>query len=205
MTIGMLAIAIASTLYLRHVGEDLIDPRNLLGANASDLGQHLFTLLGCYELGANAIATAWGPHPLRYWRPMMAALAVGLVLTYRLGREWTVPAEEFALTDAASLVHDWISLAGLIVAFGVVSVAAAKTMKIAPCRRNSMVLMYLLGAIGIACPATVGILLIIAPAWIQRSYHDFAAGWTIPALIILGLAGIPGLLAAWRRRNEPRG
>jgi hypothetical protein len=69
VTIGMLAMAIASTLFLPFVGERIIDPRNLLGANLSDLGQHLAALLGCYELSAAAIECARGERwPIRYLR-----------------------------------------------------------------------------------------------------------------------------------------
>jgi hypothetical protein len=202
MTVGMLAIAAASTLFLRSIGENIIDPRNLLGANLSDLGQHLLTLLGCYELSAAAIESAWGDKPIRYWRLAAVIFTAGMVITYRLGGAWSIPSDDFQLSDPMSLLNDWIVLTTILIAFAIVLLVSLDTMITGPLRLT-MILMYALATIAIGCNAAVAILLIAEPTWVHARYHEWATKWTMAALWVLAIAGVPALRDMWPRRHDP--
>lgn len=204
MTIGMLAMAIASTLFLPFVGERIIDPRNLLGANLSDLGQHLFALLGCYELSAAAIECARGERwPIRYLRLAAVIFAAGLILTYWLGDEWTTPSDEFQLSDPWSLAHDWIVLTSLLASFVIVLLVSLETMILGP-QRLTMILMYCLATIAIGRSGTIAVLLVVAPDWVRSQYHEWVMNWSVVGHSVLAIVGIAGLRDAWVRRQEPR-
>lgn len=199
----MLATITASILLTHRVGERLIDPRNLFGANLSDLGQHLFALLGCYQISAAAIESAWGDRLIKYWRAAALLIAVALILTYRFSGAWTTASEEFQLSDSWSLAHDWLNLISILACFIAVLLASVEIMVVGP-RRLSMFLMYCLATIVIGCIGTAAILLVAEPDWVHAEYHAWVTKWTNLGLWVMGAAGIPALWDAWKHRDEPR-
>lgn len=203
MTLGMLAMAAASTLFLRSVGDRGIDPRMLFGANAGNLAQHLLTIAGCYELGAMALETA-RPDWAKHWRGFTSAIAVTLIITYRIGTQYRIPAPEFTLTGGPARTHQWLILMSVGATFLVLTASAIRRIRDdGPDERLSMIFLAYLGIAGAGCNAMVGALMIADPAVVASSYHRIATFWSIPALIFLGLAGIPGFASAWARRFDP--
>ncbi len=198
----MLAISAASALLYRSFGEHVVDPRNLFGANLSDLGEHLLALFGCWQLSAAAIETHWEDPPIRPWRLAGLGFAAALIATYVVGDEWTKPSEEFQLSDGWSLAHDWLYLIGLLATVIVVLLVSLQTMIAGP-RRLSMFLMYLLATIVIGCIGTIAILLIAQPGWVHAHYYAWATKWTTAGLWVMGAAGIQAFWDAWVDRQEP--
>ncbi|MFI6368891.1 hypothetical protein ACIBG0_39970 [Nocardia sp. NPDC050630] len=203
----MLAIATASTLFVPWIGERLIDRHiTAAGANISDVAQHLIMLYGCYQFGAMTFEDR--PREavyLRYWRGVAAGIAVAMIATYRLGNAYDTPAEEFELGGPVNLAHNWLIVVTIVATFALVTAAALRDIYAAGTRlRLSMFAMLALGVVGLGCSIVTGALLAIRPTYIQAEYNDFATVWTIPALAALAVAGVPGFVSAWSRRDDPR-
>lgn len=191
----MLAVATASTLFLAWVGSARVDPalRPFAGANISLLAQHLLTILGCYELAGCLLPV----ERLRCWRTFTLVIGAALSVTYLCGNAFQMPTREFDPLDAWGVAHDWLFLGHLIATFGVVlTVTIANYHSRGPDLRLSMALMFGLGTLGLTFNVAVGILFVAAPQYLAANYHTIATAVTIPALILLAAAGIPGLIAA---------
>lgn len=198
----MLAISAASALLFRSFGERIVDPRNLFGANLSDLGQHLLALFGFWQLSAAAIETHWEDPPIMPWRLAGLGFAAALITTYMVGGEWTAPSEEFQLSDGWSLAHDWLNLISLLATVIVVLLVSLQTMLVGP-RRISMILMYVFATIMIGRIGTVVVMLLAQPAWVHAHYYEWATKWATVGLWVMGAAGIPAFWEAWIGRQEP--
>jgi hypothetical protein len=211
MTLGMLAIAVASFLFVPAIGERRIDPAlAVFGANASDVAQHLLTVAACYQFGAMTFRGHTKERLyLKCWRVFAVAVAVGMIVTYRAGDYWRIAAEEFELDGTANLAHNWLIVVALLATFTLVTVSAIQDVRDgraeSPRLQLSILASLILGLVGVGCSAVTGVLLIVDPTYIRESYNQFAGVWTIPALIALTVAGVPGLVAAWHRRDDPRG
>ena len=144
-----------------------------------------------------------------HWQLLLAILlgpfgiAVGLIITYCLGGEWTTASDEFQLGDLWSLAHDWINLASILGAFVILLLASLEAMITGP-RRLTMFLMYALAIIVIGCIGTTAVLLIAEPSWVHTEYHSWTVKWTTAGLWVMGIAGIPTLRNEWPHRHDPR-
>ena len=202
MTLGTLAITTATVLFLRSV-ERIIDPRMLFGANLGHLAQHLLTICACYEFGALALETA--KRSLTWWRISMGAVGVALLVTYRTGHQYSVPADEFTLGDTPSRIHQWLLLLSMMAAFLLVLLSSIPDVTIAGFgARVSMIFTVCVGVIGVGCNLLVGVLMVADPPVVASDYHRIAFLCTIPGLYCLGIAGLHGLVSAWTKRDDPR-
>lgn len=200
----MLAVDAASTLFIPAVGQ-WVDPRIIFGANLGHLAQHLLDTVGCYEFGVIALETGQRERWITYWRIVIGAVGIALVITYRLGRQYSIPAQEFTLGGAGARTHQWILLATLMTTFVGVLLSAVQSVSgdgFDTCL--SRIFMGYLSITTIGCNAMVVMLMITNPAAVASHYHRITEWWSIPALTFLALAGIPGLASAWARRNDPR-
>lgn len=201
----MLTIATSSLLFWRNLNGDGVDALWIWGAEFGDLLQHLLTTLGCYQLAAIAIENSCHSQAMRYWRGYTIIDSVALVVTYRVSPEFHSHIEEFTGTAGPSLITDWLIVA-YILTTGTVLAASTVAQRGRDGRgvHRSFAAMFALAILSIVCNLAVGFLLLADSAMIARSYHRLAEAFTIPALIVLAAAGVPGLASAWRRRNEPR-
>jgi hypothetical protein len=205
MTLGMLAIIVSAILFTRRLGEDIIDPLMIFGANTSDLGQHLFTVAACYEFGALALETGRRERWLTRWRIFIASIGIALATTYRISRQYTDPSDEFTLGGAPARAHQWLLLATLTATFLMVLLSSIKGMPIGGTGgTQSLIFMALAGIVGVGSNIVVAALMIADPSVVASSYHSLARVCTIAVLIFLGLAGMFGLASAWARRHDPR-
>lgn len=208
-TTGMLLITGATILFIPYIGEDVIDPfaEVVGGASFGDLVQHLFVVLGLYELSAGMIhEDGEFPPDRRLWalRAVTAAALCALIMTYVCGKQSRVPAEEFALMDRWGFAHAWTLIAYMTTAFVIIfAVTVANVSAPGIDLQRAMASMFVVAGIGLIMCIIVAALLILAPDYLrQGGYQAIATGAALPALAALGVAGWPGLMAAWDQRHE---
>lgn len=204
-TVGMLATVATNILCIPEV-ERIVDPATgFMGANTSDITRHLLTVLAGHAWVAAVKIRQWSRRGLRFWHGTSITAAATLVLTYLLSPAFRAPSEVFALSDPSSLVHDWtlLTYTGLMCAL-LMSTAAVECTEPGVDLRRFAIAMVAFGSLGLAVTLTSAALLAAKPVWLATHYHAITEAGAIPRLVILAAAAVPGLIAAWKRRDDPR-
>ncbi len=203
-TFGMLTAAVIGALFVPSIDEHVDAATHFAGANTTEIVRDLLTVVASYQW----VAAAADPDPdhrkLWVWRIFTTAFASALLITYMVSPQFHPPSAEFAVQGPVNMTHDWLLAAYLIVAGTLILYAAAASPAPGVDLPFALAMHALLGIALGGMGITMGVLLVANPAWLAANFDALTQNYAAPGLLALAIASIPGLIEAWKHRDDPR-
>lgn len=202
---GMLTAAVIGALFVPSIGQQTIDPATqFAGGNTTEIARDLLTVGASYQWVAAAVTPECDHRRLWGWRAVAIAFATALLLTYIFSPAFHPPNNQFEVAGTVSMTHDWVLAIFLLLAGTLIVHAAAASrapgVDLPLTLAMHAVLGVALGGMGI----TMGALLVTNPAWLAAHFDALTQNFAAPGLFALAFTSLPGLVEAWKHRDDPR-
>jgi hypothetical protein len=201
----MLIMGTVGLLFKPSVGNQTVDPAmGFVGANISNLLMHLLTIWYCCRIVVT-LNRDWPPRTLYCWRALCLVAATMTLVAYPFSDQFRIEADEFELGDTGSLLQYWVVTLIIVAAFAIVAITAVVNIsRCGPDLTITMGFILLFGLAGSSMGTATLTLLVVDPGWLHQNYRGYATPSATIGLILLAASGVPGLIEAWLRRNNPR-
>lgn len=200
----MLTAAVIGALFVPSIDEHVDAATQFAGANTTEITRDVLTVFASYQWVAAAVNPGCDPHRLWGWRAFTAAVAMALLITYVASAQFHPPSAQFAVQGAVTMAHDWILTAYLIIAGTLILHAAVTSPAPGVDLRLALAMHALLGIALGGMGITMCVLLVADPAWLAAHFDALTQNYAAPGLFALAFASLPGLLEAWKHRDDPR-
>ncbi|MFR9773173.1 hypothetical protein [Nocardia sp. SC052] len=172
-----------------------------LGENMSDLIHVLILVARNFLIGLIALRL-YDDRARGRWAAFIAAIAVAMIATSRLGHAADIPVlDEWELRDAPTVAYNVLyavtlgATCALVIAGVVIAMPGLRGI-----RRGPFLALAAVGAVGVAYAITTITLLIAAPDILRDHAVPIVKAWSTALTVSLTLAGLYGL---GRRRPRP--
>ncbi|MFE7799074.1 hypothetical protein [Nocardia sp. NPDC057440] len=203
LTTILLTLACSYALALPEV-DHAVDHRTapILSDNISDLTQTILLVCVCYGLGRISLRSVDGDRYIHPWTAAALTAIGAMLVAYSLSRLARTPVDDATtLTDSPTVTFFMIYLGYLALTCALIILGTIRGIRTQPGDlRWPLLAICVMAVLGAAYAINAAALLVFWPAIFHRSQGDIFQLWSGPALTLLAVAGLWGLVIALRHR-----
>ncbi len=191
LALSVLGVVTTFSVFDQQVDDSLAPT---LGENTSDLVHVLILVARNFLIGLIALRL-YDDRARLPWAAFIAAIAVAMIATSRLGHAADIPvSDEWELRDAPTVAYNVLyavtlgATCALVIAGVVIAMPGLRGI-----RRGPFLALAAVGAVGVAYAITTITLLIAAPDILRDNAGPIVKAWSTALTVSLTMAGLYGL------------